>query len=456
MKYFLLTALLLVLSLARGTFASGNVFINEVAWMGALPKDGESTQAAANNEWMELYNPTSAAVSLDGWRIAAEDGTPDISLSGSLGVSGFFLLERTDDNTVLGITADLIYTGALEDVGERLFLKNSLGTIVDEVDASLGWPAGNKETKETMQKVNGVWVSASSTPRAPNIDGPTTPEATAPSPASGAAQILSLASGNVPPQQQISAYAGEDREVVVGSFIYFLGQAMGFDGKPLENARFWWNFGDGGTKEGRSISYIYQFPGNYTVGLHVSSGSYAASDYVVVKVVPNQLAVEGVLQGEGGFVHLENKSGTEVDIGGWSIVDGAGVRFIIPPKTRVGAQSDITLPNDLTGLLKSGPTRIEVFYPSTTKVAFKWNVENRPQKPESVSKAVSEVTPPKPLTPRAQVEEDTVAKETAEDPQREVAEVRRGLPPSRLFFISALILALASAAGFVVVKKLFF
>lgn len=446
MVYVFLTTLILFLSAARGIFASGTIMINEVAWMGILPKEGESAQAAANNEWIELYNPTSVALFLDGWKIAAEDGTPDVSLSGSIGASGFFLLERTDDSTVLGIAADQIYAGALEDAGEKLFLKNSSGAVIDEVDASLGWPAGNKETKETMQKSGGLWLTASSTPRAPNVGG-VAAETSTPPPSSRVSQSSSGTYSTPPPLQEISAYAGEDREVVVGSFVYFLGQAAGFDGKPLDNARFWWNFGDGGTKEGRSVSYIYQFPGSYTSGLHVSSGSYAASDYVTIKVVPNQIAVEGVLQGEGGFVRLKNDSAIKIDIGGWSVVDGLGARFVIPPKTQVGEHSSITLPNVLTGLLKSGPPQIEVFYPNAIKVAFRWSGEGQAsEKPE--------MTPPAIMSQAGEeVAEKAAEKEITQDLSREVAKIHRGTPTPRLFFISALILAFASAAGFIAVKK---
>src|SRR3990167_2031853 len=88
---------------------SADVRINEIAWMGIAGNP--------NGEWVELYNNGSAK-SLTGWSITAEDGTPTIHLSGNIPSQGFFLLERTSDNTLLGISADLIYTGALEDSGE--------------------------------------------------------------------------------------------------------------------------------------------------------------------------------------------------------------------------------------------------------------------------------------------------------------------------------------------------
>src|SRR3989344_1204230 len=35
---------------------SHDVTVNEIAWMGSLPRNGESVAAAANNEWIELKN----------------------------------------------------------------------------------------------------------------------------------------------------------------------------------------------------------------------------------------------------------------------------------------------------------------------------------------------------------------------------------------------------------------
>lgn len=89
------------------------VVINEIAWMG--------TTTSANDEWIELLNTTAAPVDLTGWTLAADDGTPSISLSGSIPAGATYLLERTDDTTVPGVAADLIHTaGALGNDGENL------------------------------------------------------------------------------------------------------------------------------------------------------------------------------------------------------------------------------------------------------------------------------------------------------------------------------------------------
>jgi len=129
-----------------------NIVINEIAWMG--------TAISANDEWIELYNNSDNPINLDGWMLIAEDGAPDIKLSGSILAKDFYLLERTDDNTVPNITADLIYTGAIGNNGENLGLYDKFGNLIDEVNCSSGWPAGDNKTKQTMERIDHGWPAS--------------------------------------------------------------------------------------------------------------------------------------------------------------------------------------------------------------------------------------------------------------------------------------------------------
>ena len=143
-----LAAILLILPCCAGVALAQqtpalDVAINEIAWMG--------TVASANDEWIELVNNTAAPIDLAGWTLTALDGTPNIVLSGTIPAGGHFLLERTDDNTVPGLLADKIYTGALGNAGEVLSLRDAAAGLQDDVDA---WYAGNSTTRQTMQRVD--------------------------------------------------------------------------------------------------------------------------------------------------------------------------------------------------------------------------------------------------------------------------------------------------------------
>jgi phosphatidylserine/phosphatidylglycerophosphate/cardiolipin synthase-like enzyme len=158
----------------------GDVVINEIAWMG--------TTTSTANEWIELYNTTSSSISLTSWTLRATDGTPNITLTGSIGAYGYYLLERTDDNSVPGITADKIYTGAAGDGGELLELKDAGSTLIDSANQSGAWFAGSTTGRSSMSRIDvnasgtssANWYTATTsysigngTPRAANVQGGT-------------------------------------------------------------------------------------------------------------------------------------------------------------------------------------------------------------------------------------------------------------------------------------------
>lgn len=124
--------------------AASNIVINEIAWAGS--------SASPNDEWIELRNVTDYAINIDGWRLRSAEDSPNITLRGTIPSGGYFLLERTDDQSVPNIAASQIYSGAFGNDGEKLTLTDAYGIMQDEINASSGWPAGDAKTKHTMER----------------------------------------------------------------------------------------------------------------------------------------------------------------------------------------------------------------------------------------------------------------------------------------------------------------
>ena len=116
MKYFIQIVFVFLFCVVVPVSVLADIIINEIAWMG--------TENSANDEWIELYNNSTEQVILYEWKLVATDGSPTITLSGIITGGGFFILERSDESTLPGITADIIYTGSLSNSGEVLQLKN--------------------------------------------------------------------------------------------------------------------------------------------------------------------------------------------------------------------------------------------------------------------------------------------------------------------------------------------
>ena len=123
-----------------------DVVVSEVAWMG--------TAASAYDEWIELYNNTGNPVDLTGWSLVAS-GTFTITLSGTIPPGGHFLLERTNDDSVPGVTRDLIYAGGLSNDGADLILSDGAATVIDRVDCDEdeGWFAGHAHVRSRVPMV---------------------------------------------------------------------------------------------------------------------------------------------------------------------------------------------------------------------------------------------------------------------------------------------------------------
>ncbi len=140
------TMALLGLGLLISLTAAGapGVVLNEIAWGG--------TAANGQDEWIELRNCSNVAIDLAAWVVmigdvriplsVAEEGTVEVRRS-TLDPGAFLLLERSDDTTVSDVAADIIYRGALSNVGENVALLDAVGNVVDQVLCSdAGWPAG--------------------------------------------------------------------------------------------------------------------------------------------------------------------------------------------------------------------------------------------------------------------------------------------------------------------------
>lgn len=119
-------------------WASQTIVINEIMWMGS---DGQTA-----DEWIELRNTTAEAINITDWVIeGAGAGSSSITLSGTIPANGFFLISyyATSSSAISdSIAEDQVTTAIfLDDAGEQLTLKTSLGAIIDQTPTG-SWAAG--------------------------------------------------------------------------------------------------------------------------------------------------------------------------------------------------------------------------------------------------------------------------------------------------------------------------
>lgn len=158
----------IILCERSGEPAKSPAVFNEIAWMGS--------DVSENNEWIELKNISTQKIDLSGWQISDKEKQIKIIFNQkTVPANSILLLERTDDNSVPQITADLIYSGGLNNTNEALYLFNGNCQLIDEAIANPNWLAGDNTSKRTMErKSNLEWqtsYSVNGTPKGENSIG---------------------------------------------------------------------------------------------------------------------------------------------------------------------------------------------------------------------------------------------------------------------------------------------
>jgi hypothetical protein len=336
------------------------VLISEIAWMGY--------QGDANNEWIELYNSSSSSVDLSGWVLVASDGSPSITLSGSIGALSYFLLERTDDASVPGVSANLIYAGALGNTGETLILKNKNGVSVDTVTGGTGWEniGGDVLTGETPQRTaQGTWITAAPTPKSGTVtQSISTQQTTVP-------QISTQESQGSQTVQMGTLYLDVPytMTIISGADTLFEVTAYDDEGRQSERGVYRWNFGNGVVKTGNRVYYAYTIPGEYTATISVLDGFAAGDAQIDVTVLPPQVYV-GRMTEEA--LYIENRGTYDADLSAWKVrqtnQNGEVKELSFPPYTFLRAGHEVPLAHIDTGFIPGFP--VKLLYPNGKEVEY--------------------------------------------------------------------------------------
>ncbi|MDO8521718.1 MAG: lamin tail domain-containing protein [bacterium] len=368
--------------------ASAQVVINEIAWMG--------TTVSVNAEWMELFNNGNTAVDLAGWHLIAANGSPSITLSGTITANGYFLLERTSDASVPTVTANQIYTGALTNSGTTLTLTDTSSSVIDQVDGGVNWAnvGGDNTSKETAQKTVNGWTTATSTPGAVNASTvpPVTTEDSGSQTSSQTQTTQAPTSSYVaPPEPQIFADAGDNRTVIVAADTEFLGRAYNRKKETVSgHIRFLWNFGDGSIAEGQSVMHHFEYPGRYVVVLNIAENTEAASDRIIVTAEPAKLAFTAH---PDGSVTIGNHAGRDLDMSGW-IVRSFGRSFVVPKDSIILAGELLRIGDKTLGFRSAPETELD--YPNGALALKAGSASEGSEPKESDTTAVPAIVVPSP------------------------------------------------------------
>lgn len=332
--------------------ATGAVLINEIAWMG-------TTESHLCN-WIEFYNSGTSDVDIIDWSLYINDTQRVISdgegSSTVIGAGEYWVLERKTDtcpNPVPERNDWYIVMGNLPNSGATISLRRGDGTIEDQVAGGENWQniGGDNTTKDTAQRTDNGWVTATPTPGKSNISVSNSEEAVTDNGSSKrderrivSARVNTLQSLTVPDSQlqlsiESSAYAYVNQPIALTA------SSSGVVDVIESSLQYDWNFGDLHTSSGeQSLKHVYRYPGTYVVTLHAGYARHEQIARHVITVLPINLEISHI----DDVVHIHNTSPYEVDVSGFTIT---GITSsVVPSNTWLLPNSTLSIPSKELGI----------------------------------------------------------------------------------------------------------
>ncbi len=359
-------ALIALLLVAPGT-ASAGVVISEIMY------DFPGVENSGAHDWVEVQNTGTAPVDISGFRLFEANTNHTLKLdrgSATLPAGGVAVIANATSTFLADVPS---FSGTLFDSSFDL---NSSGELLKLCSGSCSAEGSVVEDSVTyvplesatnnghsLQLVGGAWAAAVPTPgSAPQSSSGAAPGDES---AASAEPAPSVGGGGTPlPEPRLFAVAGSDRSVTVGASALYEGRAVGELGKPIDNARFIWNFGNGDTREGRSVLYAHPYPGEYAVMLTVANGETSATDRLVVRALPAAVRVSSVTS---EYVEVSNTGERDIDLSFWMLRAG-NAQFILPKNTILLARGTVRFANSATGLSTLDPGAVALLYPNGAPV----------------------------------------------------------------------------------------
>ncbi|HUC89156.1 MAG TPA: lamin tail domain-containing protein [Candidatus Paceibacterota bacterium] len=324
----------------------------------------------ANREWIELYNNGDESVTIisgktdSAWRF--DDGSSSLHYINDqlvIPAEGYAIIASNkttfiSEYSFSGLVADT--SMSLDNNGSVRILDGSNPRLIVASQNYNSLPDSN-DTGNSLQKINGEWVSATPTPGLPNESSSSSSSASSSGLGlnnSSDSAIQSSTDQTTKKETEIPKITTEiSAKNLVFADISFPIESVtsGYSKEVLTHGKFVWNFGDGVAKEeseSKPFEYLYQYPGDYVITLSYYQNYYEnkpdATDRMIIKVVPSEISISSAGDAADPFVELENKSTYEIPLSKW-ILKGLMHSFTIPEGTVILPNEKLKLSPKATG-----------------------------------------------------------------------------------------------------------
>ena len=376
--------------------------------------------------FVEIYNSGDTSQDLTGWSIKRKtaSGTeyPFVSVSRLkdkiISANSYFLL--ANENSYTGsIVPDATWATSY-----NLASNNSI-SLYDNTNVNpiskVGWGSTNDcdiacplnpADGQSIQRSSNGWIIATPTPKAQNasslnsgdLGNSNSTNINTNNGGSGGSVIVSVPADVKPKVVEIPKI----KTKITANVLAYVGipfdlqaSTIGFSNEIRNYGKYFWNFGDGDSKEinvsqNQKFSHTYYYEGDYDIRLEYYSNLYQDTPDTVntfeVKVIPATVIISKVGDAKDFFIELSNDSLYDIDISNWKITSFTK-NFVLPKNTTIGTKSKITLSPKITNFAIFDKDSLKLLK-STSEVAYEYNstpinVNNIVPSKETVAKNIS-------------------------------------------------------------------
>lgn len=340
--------------------AFANVSINEIMY---APTNGGAY------EWIEVFNSGNTSLDLNDYRFFNnKDDSSPLRLQKGSGVlaGGEYAIITTISNfdsfsgtvfssSQFSLPDDSVKYNtykAISDVNKQ---------IIDSVtyDTSLG---GSKESGNSLSKINNLWTSGVATPGVKNISSSNNSNNVDNNVAatSNDNNIQNVTETKVKTKiaevPKIKTEIKAKGYAFVGIPLEFDVNTTGYSGESLFQGKYFWNFGDGDSKEIKAsntnkFTHTFFYEGEYAVAVEYFTNYYSivpdAVDKIIIKVVSPDIFISRIGDEKDFFIEITNNTVYDADLSLWALVDN-GKSFIFPKNTILKSKNKIILSPKIT------------------------------------------------------------------------------------------------------------
>ena len=370
-KSYVILALILLFFLP--IFSHAQVVINEIMY----------DSPGADDDWVEIYNSGSSPVTIvtgsgnGSWRFV-DSGSHVLTL-----VAGEATLEPSAYAIITNDTAKFItdwtaYFGtifkssfSLTNTSNTIYLKDDTGATIEPTISYYSTQGAKGDGNSLSRQTDGTWIPATPTPGIINSNislivstttdqTATTTEQTTNDTTSSSYQtssnVTSAHSSPAPLSStenkiEFEVSAGRDRLTAVGNPVVFVASPTKLQNLSEQAITYKWSFGDGATFLGKTVTHNYRHAGDYAVVLNAYGSDKQAVSRINVRVISPSILLHRISDG----VEIENKSGSEINLGGWSITS-SNKSFVIPEDTLVSNGKKVVFAYETTGMMEGDIT----------------------------------------------------------------------------------------------------